>query len=839
MLSHVSTCANCRDALDQAQQADARLLDALDRELETLPERDTPFDGRPSRARHRLATAALGAGALVVAFALLAGLMLVGRIVSPPEDPRPLFAGDDRPLESLNGWLLQVSPVGYLEAVNLATGDKRGLDSGDAESGFSPLYRVSRTRIATWRPSDGQRDDSLAIGPIGGQVDFRLTWNRQLVYWYPSGWLNDDTLLIVKSPERVPGETEQQYIERLTRESRLVAFDAVNGVERVLMTGNVAAAFPSPDGTMLAIVQPVDRRWPGATLELRPFDGQVVGEPVIRIEHRLLANGLWLADSSRFITSIVTDDTIEMRESALLGARPSDWFERVALQSIARDGARMTLATARMPETIAPVAASPDGRSIVYQVLAQRSGSSFAGVPSFDWTCYRLSSSGGQPELLTSGRSPERIFNPAWSPNGATLMLPVARAFPLSTDGAIDQPVNPNATTLLVYSSAWRPGEEPRAIYSSGRDLYGWLRPESLEPRSSTSSGDSRTLAAVSPLDEGQNELDFDEGSVAAANGSYIVARVRGDRTLVIWDVASGRRRRLAEETTDLSWFNRWQSTIGVAPDPNRSGGSRIILNAADISSSAAYLDYRVFDPAGLGQSLDRRYARPLVSPSGTAVSFFVVDRRAGVVSLWLDDVAGPATVVSTWQLPEDRAIDPPIVAIWTRSDTLLFAQPGDWSDGMPRTAILSRVVVSSSGEPLVDELVRLDPVHGARGVTLVELSLSPDATELAYRLRHYAEASKDSPADDTIHVAGVDDLGRAIELQRGGVGDGLAWVADGDGVIAGIRGRIALYAPDGRDLEYLSPRSARASNPLLVGGRIWFEAVEDRGERVWQVQLN
>jgi hypothetical protein len=834
LLSHSPSCDTCKAALDRAQQADAALLTALERELERLPEREV--FALAARPQPRYGSLALAAGAVVIVVVLLAAVSAIERLVSSPEEPAPLFTGDVATLAPLDGWLLQVSPVGYLEAVNFATGHKRGLDSGDSTGTFSPLYRVSRTHIAAWRPSDGQREDVLTIGPIGEQVDFRLTWNRQFVYWYPSGWLDDDTLLIVKSPEHVSGESEQQYIERLSRESRLIAFDAVTGDERVLMTGNVAAAYPSPDGTMLAILQPVDRRWPGLTLELRPFDGLAIGDPIVRIEHRVIEEGFWLADSSRFVTTVIADETITMDASASLRSRAGHGVRRVALEGIARNGDRYMLAAVDAPELIVPISAAPDSQSIVYQVRSELSESEFVGVPAYDWRCYRMPASGGEAMLLTAGRSPERIFRPAWSPDGTTLVLPVARAFPLSTDGAIDQPINPNATTLLVFRPDWHPGADPQLIYSSGRDLYGWLAPGALDARAGFSSVNGRTLAAVVPDAEEMDALLIDAGSIANRSGAYLVADERGSRMPLIWSVDGHRQRRLPADTADIAWFNQGTATIGVARGDDPTSGSRIVLNVADISRSAAYLDRRYYDPAYVGDSTDLRYALPLVSPSGTTVSFFVVDRVTGQVSLWLDDSTGSARTIANWTMPDDRIIEPPIVAEWVSADTLLFVRPVDWKNGMPRSAVLARLVIAPPGGALVDDLVHLDASRGAQGVALVELALSPDATQLAYRLRHFESGSADSASDDTLHVAGTDDLGHAIELERGGNGEGLVWTATGDGISAGVRGRIVLYSPDGRDLEYLSPRGVESSNPVLVGDLIWFEARDGGGGNIWQV---
>ncbi|HEX5165801.1 MAG TPA: hypothetical protein VFV93_10430, partial [Thermomicrobiales bacterium] len=364
----------------------------------------------------------------------------------------------------------------------------------------------------------------------------------------------------------------------------------------------------------------------------------------------------------------------------------------------------------------------------------------------------------------------------------------------------------------------------------------GWLGPEALLPRAGTGSDGSRTLASVELTEVDLDRLSIDARSTASG-GDYFVASERGSGVPLIWNVDGNRPRRLTSDITDLAWFNHGTAAIGVAAGQAGDSGSRIVVTAADIASTTAYLDHQYFDPANLGSSADQRYARPMVSPAGALVSFFVVDRLSGDVSLWLDTGEGAAEVVAGWTLPVQRALDPPLVATWASPDTLLFAMPADWHDGLPQTTAFMRLTLSSD-TPQLDELARIDASRGAKGIVLAELALSPDGSLLAYRLRQFDSVSGSNATEDTLHVAGTDNLNQAIELERGGSSDGLLWTTAGDQLVAGIRGRIALYSADGRDLAYLSPRGVHASYPLLIGRQVWFEAVDDRGERVWQVDL-
>ncbi|MGH9175867.1 MAG: hypothetical protein ACRD1H_15995, partial [Vicinamibacterales bacterium] len=329
-----------------------------------------------------------------------------------------------------------------------------------------------------------------------------------------------------------------------------------------------------------------------------------------------------------------------------------------------------------------------------------RSTTRFAGVPEYDWRCLRLQISGGEPALLVEGGSPERIFNPTWSPDGATMLLPVTRAFPLATDNRRDWTTNQTATDLLVFDSSWRPGMTPRVIYNSGRDLHGWLPVGALDSAQSlaTTGSDQRGL------ETSVDNVTITPGSEAGRSGDYLIAGERGSDLPVIWGVEEDIQRRLAHDATDLSWFNHGRTVIGVSSDPIDPFASRIVLYSASISNAAAYLDHRQFDPSGLGTDRHRRYALPRVSPSGTLVSFYVVDSAKGRVTLWVDGVGREPSVVTDWSLPAERVVEPPLLASWVSDDTALFVQPDAWQDGMPTEAKLHRLTVGD-GDNVVELL--------------------------------------------------------------------------------------------------------------------------------------
>ena len=54
---------------------------------------------------------------------------------------------------------------------------------------------------------------------------------------------------------------------------------------------------------------------------------------------------------------------------------------------------------------------------------------------------------------------------------------------------------------------------------------------------------------------------------------------------------------------------------------------------------------------------------------------------------------AQSARTIANWTMPADRVIEPPIVAEWVSADTLFFVRPEDWKNGMPRSAVLARLL--------------------------------------------------------------------------------------------------------------------------------------------------
>ncbi len=191
---------------------------------------------------------------------------------------------------------------------------------------------------------------------------------------------------------------------------------------------------------------------------------------------------------------------------------------------------------------------------------------------------------------------------------------------------------------------------------------------------------------------------------------------------------------------------------------------------------------------------------------------------------------------MTTWRLPGDRIVEPELVAGWVDDRTLVFAEPLDWTRGMPEAAALRRVTVADDGSATVEDVIELVGRGDDKGIVLCELAFSINGVEVAWRVRHYTERTADDGRFDTVHLAPVDDLSRDVELTRGSPGDGLAWSGDGRLLVVGINREVIVADPKDLSIEVISG-DLSASHPLWVGeDEIWFSAGDE--EQVMRVRV-
>ncbi|HUG15379.1 MAG TPA: LpqB family beta-propeller domain-containing protein [Thermomicrobiales bacterium] len=824
-ISHVLHCDRCPAVVEAIARLDAELGAEVDRYEHSLPD-------APARRRRGLRLLPV-LGAVAMAVVAIVGLATLSGLLSGARDPVPLLVTAAPPQHT--GWLIQQSTGGRIEALSLATRDTRSLGAWSESDEWlgNPTLSPDGRRIAFWAAREGTF--TLTVAEIGGDLIQELTFDATDSFRYFTGWLGETELLIADSPHGPPGETVEAFHARLANEGRLLAVDVETGAERVVYQGSVAYASVAPDGTRIAIVPPRDQRWPGESLELRHMSDEGVGALIASVEHRKAGAAHWAPDSSALFFSHIADETIETIEFApgQVFSPTARRYEQAELASLSRDGASSFLWAPETGEHLDVASVSPDGRTVIFQSgTAQTLGY-------FRYVFFRIPAGGGEPEPFTESPHP----NGAWSPDGTTLLWPTVVSWYLTGDAT--DPAGRIVPDIAFV--AFGPDWAPRTVHgeigpnSVGPRVLGWLPEDALPVATETERpvalrGQAAEPAPVANAGSGNQLVP---GSVASPNGQYVTLRAAHGET-VIWNTERRRARRLLSGSQGGSWLPSGNGLLAAAIPRAGAAATRLIFYAPQFTRDIdARYDFRPLNPAGLDELGARYYAAPSLSPDQFNASFFVVDPEQQAVSLWVAGWDTSPRQALRWALPHDSLLDVPLQTIWVDNRTLLVAQPDDWRDGLPRRVSLVRVVIDGNSMR-VDSLIELTTRPRDLGVALWEMALSPDATQVAYRLRHFGELSNDSGRSDALHVVPVADIGRPIELARGSPGDGIAWSKDSSWLAAGVRGRIALMSVDGRDLTWVTPDGPRADNPLwLSTHELWFSLDTGDGPEIWRVRID
>jgi hypothetical protein len=278
----------------------------------------------------------------------------------------------------------------------------------------------------------------------------------------------------------------------------------------------------------------------------------------------------------------------------------------------------------------------------------------------------------------------------------------------------------------------------------------------------------------------------------------------------------------------DPSWLPDSSGAIGVQQHTTGNGlVSRITIYGDTGIGILSLID---LDPAKLGQSTSATYHAPILSPNGLRACYFVVDR--GAVSLWVGSDNAPPAIVGNWTLPTNPKLDLRLVAAWAGNDTLIFAEPSDWTSGFPRRVSLQRVSFGAKGLTRLDTLMRWDARGGEKGVALQELRLSPDGSRLALRLRRFTGTNLTTDRFDSITVMSATDLTDAVEIAKGTDGDGMSWSPDGAELAAFIKGKLLVSSSDGSQAQEVDLGDRTFAFPVWVRpNEIWYRALEAGGQ--------
>jgi hypothetical protein len=270
----------------------------------------------------------------------------------------------------------------------------------------------------------------------------------------------------------------------------------------------------------------------------------------------------------------------------------------------------------------------------------------------------------------------------------------------------------------------------------------------------------------------------------------------------------------------DPSWLPDGSGAISVQTHAGGDGNiSRIAVYGNIGAPARSVTDY---DPADLGDSTTAAYRYPMLAPDGLHCSFFVVKQQT--VALWIGG-RDAGSAVASWQIPNGAKVDPPLIARWIDNTTLIYAEPGDWQNGLPRLVTLHRITLNN--EAAIDTALSNWQPHGnERGIVLQELRIAADESQIAIRLRHVTGSDPNKDAFDSIAAIDTSDLQQSVELARGTPGEGLSWSPDGTQLVAVIQKKLTVFTIHGGNSQQIGTGARSVSDPLWVlPNEIWYQS--------------
>jgi len=822
LLGHAARCRSCQHALARFAELDAALTAAVEATRAGLP----PAPARPSLLRRALVSPSPRALALIgLAIVAVVGIA-AGRslLTGSHAAPIPLLATPaTTPGSALpDGWLLYEQGNGALAAVDTASGARAPLapprDGSTFTQGQAYALSPDHALLASLSPNfdaGGLAPSvTLSVSRLDATGVYQHTWLQNAPTLVRlDGWLNATTVLVSVG---VSGGTQ------------LTAIDVVTQQTRVLFTGDVVDAVPSPDGTMVALTGGDLPILLGLTLDIRPVEPGGLGAPTATIDHRFprVGRAVWSPDSRRLYLGLIADASV----GASGPNAPTPQFEEpqeIVLAALTPDGtlARLTEPAAHRYDL--PLAVAPDAGRVFYA----REDDATTSTVTTTLRASRPDGSGGS-DILTNVAW---VGGPGGLPDGHSLVALAGQSYPLPLDPH-QQPLGPVTLPVLYLIDGGGAAHPLRALPDTfgGDTLLQWLPRAALAPAAAATSPAPVTGQVTAPAPvSGLGTAAVAPGSAASDDGRYVVLQDRVNHTPDVWASPPEETRQLSGiDDTQLSWVPSEHVAVGVMvarpgqpPQPSRL----TLLSMPPGSGPLASADSLSFDPAGVGGDLQRAYALPRVSPDGLSVAFYVVDGRGAVATLWLATAGAAPHPVTGWSVQAMSSVGSiPLTAAWATNDTLVFTEPTDWQGSLPQAIAIERLSVAPSGTTTVTRLRTLPGQGSDAAVTAAQLALSADGRYLALRVHHFGTSAPGSPATDGIEVLPTADLSQSVELARGGTGDGLTWSPGGDWLAFALDGRVTVGSPDGRTLSTVDAGQGRSDSPCWVGAtRLWFAYLE------------
>lgn len=226
------------------------------------------------------------------------------------------------------------------------------------DAGAYRLLSPSGNWIAAWTSDPPREPNWLEIVRPDGSRVVRWRWDRR-TNRRPLAWLTDSVLLVRETPVRQAYEREAEYFVRLSREARLLAIEVPSGREHVLLQEVMTTVIPAPDGSVLAVVRPLEPFGSGATnwsVDLVALGETADSRHLTQVTEVIVHDGfppVWLPDGR-----------------ALILARRADLDTRtlptpVELVLLFQDGSMRRVVPHRSGTDLRPLAVAPSGQELL------------------------------------------------------------------------------------------------------------------------------------------------------------------------------------------------------------------------------------------------------------------------------------------------------------------------------------------------------------------------------------------------------------------------------------------------------------------------------------------
>ena len=812
LLQHVSQCEECRHALEVARDADAGLRARVEESINRLP---TSRPGSRRLVAWLTHPAIYRTGLSLVVLVLIAGFVFgTSRLLTGSSHAAPLAAPRATALPA--GWLLEADGTGAVEAVEVRSGLRRLLVPGESGTRVTDLISPDRRTIAqVIYLQYPQQPESLRIYSLDGTL--RERWDLETVSYVrtPIAWIDSSRLLMSQLPVSAYEPTLNVFTNNQRQVSSLVILNVVTGAEQAIAEQGVHLALPSPDGKFIALERFTTQ--PSDSLEIRPFAGGQLGSPVATFDDQ--PGGFWWArDSSHLFATIRKSTDVTSSPTSENNAQAAG--DTFAIARIDQTGQVQKLVNLGANDFANLLGLSPDGGTLIY---TRGSGAPGTGP----WGFWQVDTSSGQTIKLTDG-NPQlpSAAQVAWAPDNSAFVVSNTEPYYLAPSLPAGAPAGQLSYITLAFD---RHGQSLGAALDelTARTWLSWMPNDIMPAAMPVQSATSSPVASVSVTDGIAQNLALDSYSQLSPDGSSLLLFSPALDTFVDQQLDGSAPQTMNGNAVEPSWLPDGSGTIGVLlPRGGSQIGSRLVLSAVQSAAADESLE---FDPANVGSSTDAEYHLPLISPNGLRYSFFLV--RGGAVELWVGGRDQAAQSVMNWIIPNGAKIDVPLVAHWVGNNDLVSVVADNWIRGLPQRVVLQRWSAAATGPGSVAQLLNWSTRGGDQGILGQELALSANGTKLAIRLRHYSGPDLEKDRYDSIEVASSSDVSQAFEIVRDSSGDGLSWSPDGTELVAGLRGKIAVLAADGRTVEYPSVGTESAAHPLWIqSNEIWFSA--DDGSR-------